>query len=64
MQVKAGSVYDNILLCDDPEYAKEVVEEIWAKNRVVSSALTGVAHLLQLYVELRYLVYTFKSLLL
>lgn len=59
MQVKAGSVYDNILLCDDPEYAKEVVEEIWAKNRVVSSALTAI-----IYVELRYLVCTFKSLLL
>ncbi|CAI9108685.1 OLC1v1008356C3 [Oldenlandia corymbosa var. corymbosa] len=33
-QVKAGSIYDNILLCDDPKYAKEVVEEIWAKNRL------------------------------
>lgn len=44
MQVKAGSVYDNILLCDDPEYAKEVVEEIWAKNRVVSSALTAILY--------------------
>lgn len=33
-QVKAGSVYDNILICDDPQYAKEVVEEIWGKNRV------------------------------
>ncbi|KAI0491305.1 hypothetical protein KFK09_025565 [Dendrobium nobile] len=32
-QVKAGSVFDNILLCDDPEYAKQVVEEIWTKNR-------------------------------
>ncbi|XP_042502023.1 calreticulin-3 isoform X2 [Macadamia integrifolia] len=32
-QVKAGSVFDNILICDDPEYAKQVVEDIWAKNR-------------------------------
>ncbi|XP_077225168.1 calreticulin-3-like [Tasmannia lanceolata] len=32
-QVKAGSVFDNILICDDPVYAKQVVEEIWAKNR-------------------------------
>ncbi|KAG0477701.1 hypothetical protein HPP92_012420 [Vanilla planifolia] len=32
-QVKAGSVFDNILICDDPAYAKQVVEEIWVKNR-------------------------------
>ncbi|KAH0451086.1 hypothetical protein IEQ34_021778 [Dendrobium chrysotoxum] len=32
-QVKAGSVFDNILVCDDPEYAKQIVEEIWTKNR-------------------------------
>jgi len=31
LQVKAGSVYDNILICDDPEYAKQVVEEIFCK---------------------------------
>ncbi|GLT58233.1 hypothetical protein SLA2020_311440 [Shorea laevis] len=34
-QVKAGSVYDNILICDDPEYARQVVEDIWAKNKEV-----------------------------
>ncbi|KAL2507141.1 Calreticulin-3 [Forsythia ovata] len=34
-QVKAGSVFDNILICDDPQYAKEVVKEIWANNREV-----------------------------
>lgn len=34
-QVKAGSVYDNILICDDPEYAKEVVQEVLS-NREVS----------------------------
>ncbi|CAN1262134.1 CRT3 [Linum perenne] len=27
-QVKAGSVFDNVLICDDPEYAKEVVQDI------------------------------------
>ncbi|XP_031273549.1 calreticulin-3 [Pistacia vera] len=32
-QVKAGSVFDNILICDDPQYAKQVVEDIWASNR-------------------------------
>lgn len=35
LQVKAGSVFDNILICDDPQYAKQVVEEIFA-NREVS----------------------------
>ncbi|KAF3784727.1 Calreticulin-3 [Nymphaea thermarum] len=34
-QVKAGSVFDNILICDDPEYARQVVEETWAKNKEI-----------------------------
>jgi len=34
--VKAGSVYDNILICDDPQYAKQVVDEFMANNREVS----------------------------
>ncbi|KAK9138718.1 hypothetical protein Sjap_009312 [Stephania japonica] len=32
-KVKAGSVFDNILICDDPEYAKHVIQDIWAKNK-------------------------------
>ncbi|XP_039133028.1 calreticulin-3-like [Dioscorea cayenensis subsp. rotundata] len=32
-QVKAGAVFDNVLICDDPEYAKQVAEETWGKNR-------------------------------
>lgn len=28
-QVKAGSVFDNILVTDDPEYAKKFAEETW-----------------------------------
>ncbi|KAK9159620.1 hypothetical protein Syun_005961 [Stephania yunnanensis] len=32
-KVKAGSVFDNILICDDPEYAKQVIQDIWAKNK-------------------------------
>lgn len=35
VQVKGGSVFDNILICDDPDYAKQVVEEVFA-NREVS----------------------------
>uniref|UniRef100_A0A0E0DTN3 Calreticulin n=1 Tax=Oryza meridionalis TaxID=40149 RepID=A0A0E0DTN3_9ORYZ len=32
-QVKAGSVFDNILICDDPEYARSVVDEVRAANK-------------------------------
>ena len=38
-QVKAGSVFDNVLICDDPEYAKQVVDEVFA-NREVCPALS------------------------
>ncbi|KAM0008257.1 putative calreticulin/calnexin [Helianthus debilis subsp. tardiflorus] len=33
-QVKAGSVFDNVLICDDPEYAKEVVLEVFTHREV------------------------------
>ncbi|KAG6487723.1 hypothetical protein ZIOFF_056320 [Zingiber officinale] len=33
IEVKAGSVFDNILICDDPDYAKEVAEETVLKHR-------------------------------
>ncbi|MQM09395.1 hypothetical protein Taro_042267, partial [Colocasia esculenta] len=33
MQVKAGSVFDNILICDDPEYAKQVAADIISRNK-------------------------------
>ncbi|AQK87085.1 Calreticulin-3-like precursor [Zea mays] len=32
-QVKAGSVFDNILICDDPDYARHVVDETFAANK-------------------------------
>lgn len=38
VQVKGGSVFDNILICDDPDYAKQVVDEVFA-NREVSCSL-------------------------
>ncbi|CAB4293947.1 unnamed protein product [Prunus armeniaca] len=37
-QVKAGSVFDNILICDDPQYAKEVVEEIFSNREAEKEA--------------------------
>jgi calreticulin len=36
-QVKAGSVFDNILICDDPEYARQVVDETWGANKEVTT---------------------------
>lgn len=38
-QVKAGSVFDNILICDDLEYAKEVVKEIFTHREIEKEAL-------------------------
>jgi calreticulin len=35
--VKAGSIYDNILICDDPQYAKQAVEEFMVNNREVKN---------------------------
>lgn len=32
--MKAGSVFDNVLICDDPDYAKQVVEEVFAHREV------------------------------
>ncbi|XP_015886601.3 calreticulin-3 [Ziziphus jujuba] len=37
-QVKAGSVFDNILICDDPQYAKQVVDDIFASREVEKDA--------------------------
>ena len=34
-QVKSGTIFDNFLLTDDPEYAKKIGEEVW-KSRYVS----------------------------
>lgn len=36
MQVKAGSVFDNVLIGDDPDYARQVVEEVFANREVHS----------------------------
>ncbi|XP_024025727.1 calreticulin-3 [Morus notabilis] len=37
-QVKAGSIFDNILICDDPQYAKQVVEEVFANREAEKEA--------------------------
>ena len=33
-QVKAGTIFDNILVTDDVEYAKKFAEDTWGKNKV------------------------------
>ncbi|KAL5565915.1 hypothetical protein UlMin_029079 [Ulmus minor] len=37
-QVKSGTLFDNILIADDPEYAKQLAEETWAKHKDVEKA--------------------------
>ncbi|KAH7678634.1 Calreticulin protein [Dioscorea alata] len=32
-QVKSGTLFDNILVCNDPVYAKELAEETWNKQK-------------------------------
>lgn len=36
-QVKSGTLFDNILVSNDPEYAKKLAEETWGKNKDVGS---------------------------
>jgi len=35
LQVKAGSIFDNILICDDPAYARSIVDDYFAQHREV-----------------------------
>ncbi|KAH0461301.1 hypothetical protein IEQ34_008876 [Dendrobium chrysotoxum] len=37
-QVKSGTLFDNVLITDDPEYAKRVAEEAWGKNKDAEKA--------------------------
>jgi len=34
LQVKAGSIFDNILICDDPQYAREIVKDVFQNREV------------------------------
>ncbi|KAM7272546.1 hypothetical protein ACFE04_027209 [Oxalis oulophora] len=38
-QVKGGSVFDNILICDDPAFAKQRVEEVFSNREAEKEAL-------------------------
>ncbi|KAK9086315.1 hypothetical protein Syun_028709 [Stephania yunnanensis] len=37
-QVKSGTMFDNVLVSDDPEYAKKLAEETWGKNKDAEKA--------------------------
>ncbi|XP_010418940.1 PREDICTED: calreticulin-1-like [Camelina sativa] len=37
-QVKSGSLFDNVLVSDDPEYAKKLAEETWGKHKDAEKA--------------------------
>ena len=39
LQVKSRTLFDNILVCDDLEYAKKLVDETWGKHKDVSCFL-------------------------
>ncbi|TQD91753.1 hypothetical protein C1H46_022595 [Malus baccata] len=37
-QVKSGTLFDNILIAEDPEYAKQLAEETWGKQKDAEKA--------------------------
>lgn len=62
VQVKAGSVYDNILICDEPEYAKQVVAEVFA-NREVCVQLFGLYYCTMIKHQCLICYFSFSSLI-
>ncbi|OMO88975.1 hypothetical protein COLO4_20010 [Corchorus olitorius] len=37
VHVKSGTLFD-VLVCDDPEYAKKLAEEMWGKQKIPDKA--------------------------
>ncbi|EYU40510.1 hypothetical protein ABFS82_14G127800 [Erythranthe guttata] len=37
-QVKSGTLFDNVLIADDPDYAKKLAEETWGKQKDAEKA--------------------------
>ena len=61
LQVKAGSVFDNVLICDEPEYAKQVVQEVFANREVQSNPLIyPCIYYLQCLVKLLIYIFPFQ----
>lgn len=40
-QVKSGTIFDNVLITDDPEYAKKVGEDVWRPTFVSITLCTN-----------------------
>lgn len=40
--MKSGTLFDNVLITDDPEYAKQLAEETWGKQKDVSWYISSV----------------------
>lgn len=38
-QVKSGTIFDNVLIADDPEYAKKIGEEVWRPTFVSTTCV-------------------------
>jgi hypothetical protein len=39
-QVKSGTIFDNVLITDDPEHAKKIGEEVWRPTFVSTTLCT------------------------
>ena len=44
LQVKSGTLFDNIIITDDAALAKTFAEETWAKHKDVCCPLTCIYH--------------------
>ena len=60
---KGGSVFDNVLICDDPDYAKQVVEEVFANREVGFSLASDGGRICRLDVRLTFLERFFQQFL-
>lgn len=48
-QVKSGTLFDNILITDEPEYAKQLAEETWGKQKDVCHLIDLLLSSLKVY---------------
>ena len=49
LQVKSGTLFDSILVCDYPEYEKKLADETWRKQKDVSCFLETILFSYLLY---------------
>lgn len=55
--MKSGTLFDNVLITDDPEYAKKVAEETWGKQKDVR----GICIKVFLYLPFLYFIFILKE---